>query len=166
MTNCNPLPPISLLKRIFALRSDGVLIWKRPTSNRVQAGSEAGCISNGYKLVRLSGLLYRVHRIAWALSNGCDPGSKDVDHINQNSLDNRPCNLRLATRSQNNFNSVLRSSSRSGCKGVSWDPSSKSRPWRAYCGQQKLGRFKTRELAQEAYMQHAHTLAGEFFCKG
>jgi hypothetical protein len=166
MANCNPLPPLDVLRRVFALRSDGALIWKRPTSNRVRAGTEAGCAEGSYKLVRLHGALYRAHRIVWALANNANPEDLDVDHINHNGLDNRPCNLRLATRSQDNFNARRSSRSSSGMKGVSWDPSSQKNPWVAYCGKQKLGRFPTAAMAQAAYLQHASQVAGEFFFPG
>lgn len=47
------------------------------------------------------------------------PKNKMVDHINQNTLDNRKENLRLANRANNLQNSKVRSDSQSVYKGVS-----------------------------------------------
>ncbi len=58
-------------------------------------------------------------------------GCKDFagsDHINRNGLDNRRCNLRLATASQNGCNTGKRKDNTSGYKGVCWD----HKKWRAY----------------------------------
>ena len=44
-----------------------------------------------------------------------------VDHINQNKTDNRRCNLRFTTRSQNAINSNKKIGKTSKFKGVSWD---------------------------------------------
>jgi hypothetical protein len=41
-----------------------------------------------------------------------------VDHINHDTLDNRSCNLRVATYSQNKMNSIQRKKTPSGFKGV------------------------------------------------
>jgi hypothetical protein len=52
-----------------------------------------------------------------------------VDHINHNTLDNRACNLRVVTYSENNHNASVRKDNKSGYRGVTWD--NKSNKWRA-----------------------------------
>ncbi len=44
-----------------------------------------------------------------------------LDHKNRKRLDNRKTNLRPCTRTQNSFNSGLRSDNTSGYRGVSWN---------------------------------------------
>lgn len=164
MAYCKPLPPIKELRYLLALRSDGELIWKRPRTNRVKPGSIAGRWgSRGDRYTAIGKSSYANHRLAWALHHGRDPGQYEIDHINCNPADNRPCNLRLCTRQQNNFNLRRKSNNTSGYKGVSYDPSSKSHPWRAYFMKKKLGRFATREEARDAYGKAAQEWAGEFF---
>jgi hypothetical protein len=88
----------------------------------------------------------------------------DVDHRNRNKLDNRRRNLRLATRSQNMHNRGVQSNSRSGIKGVCWDP--KRKKWRATIQvdgrYRQIGRFETREAASMAYRAMSARLVGEF----
>jgi hypothetical protein len=82
-----------------------------------------------------------------------DEHPKDfIDHINRNPDDNRICNLRLATRSQNQQNTKIKITNTSGAKGVSYISS--SRNWRARITKDHktydLGKFKTFESALKA----------------
>lgn len=58
------------------------------------------------------------HQLVLALSDGMIP-----DHINGNRLDNRRCNLRPSTKSQNAMNSKIRIDNKTGYKGIRKLPS-------------------------------------------
>lgn len=120
--------------------------------------------AGGYHVVSLLGKDVYVHRIAIALTHNVWPEA--VDHINGDKLDNRLCNLRIATRQENLFNSRCRADSRSGVKGVSRHGSG----WRAkikrdgvtHC----LGTFATIAEASQAYRSAAAKLHGNFAFNG
>jgi hypothetical protein len=93
------------------------------------------------------------------------PFGLQVDHVNRDGLDNRRCNLRFATNSQNNRNrAVSKKRSSSGYKGVSWSRLNKN--WRARITinglETHLGAFATPEAAHAAYCVAAKELHGEF----
>ena len=95
-------------------------------------------------------------------------GDDIVDHINGNPSDNRRKNLRICTKGQNNINSVIRPSNKSGYRGVykSSDPRVKHKLWIAsigVCGKKiSLGRFDNPKDAAIAYNNAAIKYHGEF----
>ena len=92
------------------------------------------------------------------------PDGMDVDHINRTELDNRRCNLRVATRGQNNSNGKLRSDNPSGFRGGGW--ASEFSMWRVRVkinGKEKhVGYFTDPEDAARAYDEAAIEAYGGF----
>ena len=106
----------------------------------------------------------RMHRLIMGLRNG-DP--RQIDHRNRVRLDNRRNNLRICTIAENNRNVGVRSNSKSGYKGVSWN---KCRGrWHSRIGANgkviHLGYFDTAEQAHEAFVKAARELHEDFFCE-
>jgi hypothetical protein len=133
--------------------------------DRHLAGKRAGVLdtAKNYRRVKLAKRLLQEHRVTWLLHYGEWP-NLDIDHINRDRSDNRICNLRLATSSQNAHNTVLSSSNTSGYKGVSWE--SQTKKWRACLWFEntlmRLGRFSTPEEAYAVVSQKRNELLGEF----
>ena len=88
------------------------------------------------------------------------------DHKNGCGLDNRRMNLRLATHSQNSWNTAKKSNgSTSKYKGVGWvakDEAFQARIRIAPGKRISLGYFKTEEAAALAYNRRAAEVFGEF----
>lgn len=80
------------------------------------------------------------------------PKGYHTDHINRDKLDNRRCNLRTATVSENILNSSISKNNKSGYNGV--DYRVKAGSWRARITKNRkeilIGHFNTREEAIEA----------------
>lgn len=153
------LPPIEELRYFFAVRTDGALIKKRKRipSEKTKPGDVMGTPigSRGYMIISYKKQRILVHRLIWALVNNIDPGDLDVDHIDRNKANNRPSNLRLATRSQNCANRIT--------KGVRRNKSNK---FQAYIYKNRtfihLGIFNTEEDARAAHAAAKLQTFGEY----
>ena len=87
-----------------------------------------------------------------------------IDHINGNGLDNRKINLRICTRSQNQWNSKKHKKCISKYKGVSWDKTRNR--WQCHIKFHyisiNLGRYKSETDAAIAYNNAALKYHGDF----
>ena len=107
------------LKRYLHYDIDtGFFTWLVNSSN-VKEGAIAGCINpSGYRVIRINRHLYRAHRLAFLYMTGCFP-ENDTDHINGSRDDNRWCNLRAVSRSENSRNTKIHKDNTSGVIGIS-----------------------------------------------
>lgn len=114
-----------------------------------------------YLSVAINGKRYGVHRIAWALYYG-EWASHLIDHINFNKKDNRICNLREATHSENNSSRLGRLKNKTGFKGVSIN---RGKYVARICHNKKhitIGYFDDPQIAAHEYNKYAIKLHGEF----
>ena len=95
-------------------------LFRRCFSNGLFIGLEVAGSSNkdlGYRYVEISGVNYLEHRLVWVYVTGAWP-LEQLDHINKNRCDNRFLNLREVNNSENQKNTTLRKSNKSGIMGV------------------------------------------------
>lgn len=92
------------------------------------------------------------------------PKAMHCDHIDGDGLNNRRCNLRIATPAQNQWNQRILTKTESGLKGVfrhkgrrKWQSAIVKHGKRFY-----LGSFETKEDAAAAYAKASAELHGEF----
>ncbi len=132
--------------------------------NAKHAGREAFTFVTlrGHKRGTIFGRQFLAHRVAWALFYGKWAAS-DLDHVNGIPADNRISNLRLATKSENQFN-TLPLGGASEFKGVSRNNRSWQAKIKANCREHYLGTFETEEAAARAYDEAALVHHGEFAC--
>lgn len=146
----------------------GVFTYLLHRSSSATVGSVAGSINGkGYSQIKINHKTYQAHRLAWLYVTGENP-KQFIDHINGISADNRFCNLREATRSQNNMNTLRYKNNNSGYKGVCfYAPTKKFAAYIAWNKQRKnIGYFNTAKEASEAYEAYAKVLHGKFYCNG
>lgn len=157
------LPSQHRLKELFDYDPDTGL-FTRKLARKGPKGSISGCISNGYISIGIDYGLYMAHRLAWVYMTGNDPDPMEIDHINNNRMDNRWANLRLSDNYQNAQNVKRLGTNTSGYKGVYYDKARNKYCAEIICKRIKyrLGRFDTAEEAAEAYKQAAHALHQDF----
>ena len=132
------------------------------------AGKNAGTLQvlSGIKyfVIRLNRKSYLAHRIVYALVEERDLNSfGNIDHIDRNGLNNDPWNLRPSTQQQNCWNTKVKSNSRTGVKGVTLIGTTYVVKIRNKIGKRiTLGRFKSLQLASEAYSTASKLMHKEF----
>jgi hypothetical protein len=118
---------------------------------------------NGYLTIRVDGVMYYAHRLAWLHVHGVWPIAQG-EHENTIKTDNRIDNIRDANPSQNRANIHAHKNSATGVKGVSWDR--KSKKFRAQISKDgekiHLGHFDDIGGGAGAYAEAANRLFGEF----
>lgn len=166
---------IEYLKECFVLENDGTLIWKeRPdthfscrakaiTTNKQRAGKIAGVIGkDGYVILRVRNRLYPAHIIVFAMHYGFWP-DREIDHKDRKRLNNKPTNLRLASRYQNMANMPAHKDNKTGFKGVHEHKPGIFRAKIRHNGRNiHLGLFKDAKSAHNAYKKAEVEFRGEF----
>lgn len=144
----------------------GVFYWKKTRARGAKKGQAAGRISQNktgqwYCRIRVDQKLYLAHRLAWLYSYGEWP-CQEIDHRDNDGLNNALSNLRAASRGQNSANTRLHADNLVGFKGVS----KRGRRYGASIVLNKrrihLGYFDAPEEAHEAYIRAAELYFGEF----
>jgi hypothetical protein len=152
----------------------GFLAWRtRPgndprtkTWNTKWAGKRINSLrGDGYLGVRIDWRSYLVHRVIWLIQTGSWPeAGLEIDHADGNRSNNVFSNLRLATRTQQQSNTKLRSNNLLGKKGVSFHQLSGRYFARIQVNGRthSLGYFVTPEEAHRAYYEAAKKYHGPF----
>ena len=164
MPKYNPMPPLERLRELLEvveLPSDNFgelsgLVWKVRRRGIAKAGSVAGSPrpdSGNPKrvdwIVGIDGSVYVVSRVIYFMAYGEDPGDIEVDHKDQNSLNNNVWNLRLDVNgSIQEINKPTRRDNVSGVVGVS--QRKETRKWRAAASKKHLGYFTCKTEAAHA----------------
>lgn len=103
------------------------------------------------------------HRLAWYMVHGKIP-SNQIDHINHKKADNRICNLREATNSENHRNKLAQANNTSGTPGVARN--TRGNRWQAYIKHHgkriHLGVFAAYDQAVAARREAEKLYFGEF----
>lgn len=172
------LPTPEELRQLLRYEPEtGKLFWKERSAemfkdkrthgmwNTRYAGKEAFTTISayGYRGGKVFDRMYLTHRVAWAIHYGEWPDDQ-IDHVDNDKLNNRIGNLREATHSENMHNQGVRKTNTSGYKGVSWDSGRKTYRARIRLGGKMiyLGRFSSAEAAHAAYCEAAKKYHGDF----
>ena len=141
----------------------GNITWKISPEYHNKKGKIAGRKSYGYIQIGIDYKKYMAHRLAWLIMTGKWP-KEQIDHKNGNRSDNRWCNLREATHTENQLNTDLYKNNTSGYKGVVW--SKKACKWQVQIRDNNkskwLGYYDDETAAAKVYNEAAIKYHGEF----
>lgn len=142
------LPSHEQLRELLSYDPETGRFQWRTTARGRKLSRDAGTIRAGYLDICIHGTNYGAHRLAWKLVHGRDPVGQ-IDHINGDRQDNRLCNLRDATATQQRRNSARPRTNTTGRVGVYFRRDRKK--WKAQIGlgnkTVNLGHFATKDEA-------------------
>jgi hypothetical protein len=92
----------NIVKKLFYYDAEsGMLIWRNGNGRNVKPWQQVKASNgHGYYTAKINGKSYLVHRLAWLYVHGEFP-KQDIDHKNRIRNDNRLCNLRSVSRTDN-----------------------------------------------------------------
>lgn len=138
------------------MRTGGSFIFDEKDIDLVKAHTWS--IARGYVRTVIKGKTVYLHRLIM------EADEKEVDHINLDRLDNRRCNLRLASHSENQRNRGAHKDNQSGYKGVCLEK--RTGRYFAYinCDNKRtyLGGYHTKKEAAMAYDRAAFSMHKNF----
>lgn len=149
----------------------GKIYWKKNRYGGCSVGQRAGtihtdkrrCNKPAYRNVKICGKLYFEHRILYCFFHRSSFSGFEIDHIDQNPLNNKMENLRAVTQTNNSRNRSIPSNNKSGQIGVSFRK--ELQKWRAFisvdgkrihlgCFTKKRDAIFRRKLAEIHYGYH------------
>lgn len=137
-------------------RNTGVFHWRIDRGGKAKAGTVAGTMSYGYVSIRINGVRYQAHRLAWLYVTGEWP-SDTIDHKNGDKSCNRFSNLRDVDAAINSQNAHSIRSHKKSCSLLGAFFNKRVQRFVSYIGvngkQKHLGYFDTAEEAHRAYVK-------------
>jgi len=144
---------IELKKILHYDPEEGVFTWLVRTTNSIHVGDIAGTLQHaGYVRIKIFGVLYGAHQLAWLYMVGMWPVD-EIDHHDTIRNNNRWKNLRPATHAINMQNQrKAHCDNKTGFQGVS--PNGKGFQAGIHANEKKhyLGTYSTPQEAHAVYL--------------
>ena len=157
-----------VLEKLMLNKETGEFFWIKPSKHhpdllgKIAGGARANKSNKKYWVIKLNGKAYKRGRLVYLVIHGKWP-EPCVDHINGDSTDDRPSNLREATIMENAWNHKKRARRIQLPIGVRNIASGKFQARIGYCGKQiHLGAFQSPNEASAAYQSKRKELYGQF----
>lgn len=155
-------------QRLKLDKKTGKFFWITPPKRHPNlVNKEAGCLTISrakkyYWVIQIDGKKYKRSHLVFYFVNGFWP-KPCIDHINGDSTDDRPENLRQATFTENAWNHKKRTRKIKLPMGVRNLASGKFQARISYCGKQiHLGSFHSSDEASTVYQLKRKKLYGQF----